>query len=882
MSLIDKVVQVIFRGKDEVSTAAKSAGDSTTGFSDLAKKAITGLAALGVGAVVGGFFKRAIEESIEASNEMARLKVAVDNSGASFDGMKPRVLDTIQQLNRMSTFTQSELRQSLANMVVMTGDAEGSLNALGLAADLAAARNIPLEQASEAVAKAMAGNETALRKLVPELKTSTDLFGDLQTKVGGAAEQMGNTLAGQIARAKDQFGEFANAVGDAIMGTEGLSNGGSAVINMLIDLQDWVAANEGNIQAMVRAFLDFARVAAALLPPIDFVTKGIELLGIGFERILIAVQRVSYAIAASVGDILSTLGTMVEKGGSLLKVFGVDVVEGLGSRLKKAGDDMAGVNKSKMLIVEYQYTNFLSRVQDTADRWAKGQTKAAEEASTGVTTHLKTTTKVTEDELKKQEAAYLKQHKAYLETLKLLYSGAVTTTEAMKQLGPAVQKSMDPARIETFNSVMTKSKDLADELWGNIKKTASLEISVTPWEQLKAGIKGNADELVGMARTGLDVAQSFGAIGRESASALTSVINIGESIAKIATGNPIAGISGILGGVANIVSVMMNGDAERKRLLKQNNDALHNLRKDIGGLNLRITGEDLVSAQTALQGVVGQLKGGRGAANENDVRNALYAQGLSMEDFDRIAKEFGIEIRSKSGALNVDSVKAVLEALKTVQLGKVGGGFGDQLDFFQESQDLGGEEGLTRASNLLKFLTDKGGVGALSGLDLSDPNKLRAQLLGVRAQLNSAEGIDETKLGKLTGSQFNDLLVQLIGLLGEPGAAGAGAGVPTGEGPSGVGTVSSGSQIDGTGGATMTLQDVWREQTAVVVDVLTEHTTLHTRVADATEGTFATLLRIERQLASVARATGGVDMIDRELEASRYALAVQQGTGAAF
>lgn len=88
-----EAVRVVINGEEHVSPAAAKAEGGLAGFASKATKIIGGLAALGVGAALGGFFKRAIEESLGASQEMARLGQAVTGAGGNFETLKPKILE---------------------------------------------------------------------------------------------------------------------------------------------------------------------------------------------------------------------------------------------------------------------------------------------------------------------------------------------------------------------------------------------------------------------------------------------------------------------------------------------------------------------------------------------------------------------------------------------------------------------------------------------------------------------------------------------------------------------------------------------------------------------------------------------------------------------
>jgi hypothetical protein len=484
---------------------------------------------------------------------------------------------------------------------------------------------------------------------------------------------------------------------------------------------------------------------------------------------------------------------------------------------------------------------------------------------------------------KRAEAAYIAAHRQLLANMARLYEGALTTLEVMKRLEPAVKASFEPERIKTFNSVMDRSRQLGDELVAKMRDIKIDPPQLSTFDKLREGIKNNADELVGVARGALDVAQAFGGISRESAAALSSVINIGQAVAQMAAGNPIAGITGILGGVANIVSVMMNGDAARRKLIEQNNTELSRLRNELGNLSLNVSGDTFGKIQSALSEVMPQLKGGRGARNTTDVVNALSKRGIGMGDLKKLADQLGIRIYSDSGALSVDGLRQLLEAMGLVELGQFGEDYNSQL----ESVTTGFDVNKTGGRQQIEELGNLGGKFSPALQGVIDPNDLegsRKRLAALFKKIQSG-GITAADLGGMTGTEFLNFVTMMIGridsVLGSGGAAPAGSG---GSSAGGAGDVVSGD-TPGAGGVSMpveTVQAVIKAMNADVSNILTSHTALHERIAAATESSALSLTSIDAKMDTLIAVSGGVDRLDRALEADRYALAVQQGVGASF
>jgi hypothetical protein len=117
-----------------------------------------------------------------------------------------------------------QLRPALENLLRATGSLELSQQAMSVTADLATAKNIDMETASVAVAKALAGQTTALVKLDPSLKdvidsssTADEIMQALEGSVGGAAEIFASTAEGGMKNFGIQLGELQESIGAAFL-----------------------------------------------------------------------------------------------------------------------------------------------------------------------------------------------------------------------------------------------------------------------------------------------------------------------------------------------------------------------------------------------------------------------------------------------------------------------------------------------------------------------------------------------------------------------------------------------------------------------------------------------------------------------------------------
>lgn len=839
--MAQRQVTVTINGEETVSKAAKEAEQGLTGFAGFMQQFkdklipvidVTKLVEFAVRALTTAFnvAKQFVMDSIGAYDAYitAQTKLAAQSklTGVSMREMNALV-DTAREKFGLSTVAAVDITAAVAKFASQSGDATKASQLMASALELGAAAGMNAAQVAEGLSSALAGNDEWLNRL--GLANPSQLWKDYADANALVVSKMSET-------------EKKLAVLTAIMDAGNKVTGvyaerlasGAGEQERLTNKVDEAQASFGAAIQPIRIFV--VQGLTALVKVIGPVVVALGYLASGVLNMVVGPLKLAYS---AVGSVIEVVGKL--SGNKSLEQWG-----------KNASQEFA-------------------RFTDDIAKWL-GVAKPATQVTTemGKAHELAAVKIVASKDATDKHAESTKRAKVEHEALKVVLG---MTQGAMERLSEAARDQLPPRNAQDFSAAMDNVRRNADALMAKFPPITQST------DEAAGNTRDMAREVQMVARGAIDAAESFGVIDENAARSLNSAVNIASAVGDMAkSGFSFAGAVGVIGGVASIVSTMMGGDSERKRLLKQNSDALAKLSRDIGGLKLNITGEEFDKAEAALLEAMG--KGG----GERALSDALFARGMTMGDFERIAKELGFELRDKDGKLNKSVLGFIYDALGRKKLGKVGGSFDDQLDFFQESQDIAGEEGTGRATNLLRFLQGEGGVGALAGLDFADPVKLREQLVALRARLNSAEGIDESLLGKLTGSQFNALLVQAIGMIGDAGSAGAGAGgassavggtssvvVPTGSGTGG-----------GTAVPTDTIQAVIKAMDTNIGGILTSHTALHERIAVATEGSYEKLTSIDTKMDTLIAVSAGTDRIDAALEETRRALAVQQGAGVAF
>jgi hypothetical protein len=182
------------------------------------KKAIAGLAigaaVFKVGQLGFEFAKMAQADKVSQDLMNASLKKTTHTTEA---GMKANEA-FIQTLSNQVGIIDDNLRPALAGLARVSGSTSKAQKLLQIALDASAMSGKPLEATSKAVAKAYAGNTTALKKMFPELANTETKFVSLHGKATTLAQKtnlarqmladLGKEAAGQALIKATPFDKF--------------------------------------------------------------------------------------------------------------------------------------------------------------------------------------------------------------------------------------------------------------------------------------------------------------------------------------------------------------------------------------------------------------------------------------------------------------------------------------------------------------------------------------------------------------------------------------------------------------------------------------------------------------------------------------------------
>lgn len=124
-----------------------------------------------VGAVMTGVGAVFTVAGAKLDDAQRTLRRAIENGGFEYDKYRAKIdkaVDTQAKFGHSS----AEVQSVLANLTLKFKDPQKGLDALGLAADIAAAKNISLAEASALVSKAMSGNAKVLKSFGIEVESA--------------------------------------------------------------------------------------------------------------------------------------------------------------------------------------------------------------------------------------------------------------------------------------------------------------------------------------------------------------------------------------------------------------------------------------------------------------------------------------------------------------------------------------------------------------------------------------------------------------------------------------------------------------------------------------------------------------------------------------
>jgi hypothetical protein len=185
------------------------------------------LGAVGIAAAVAGFTVAATKAAADEEKQVARLNGVLKQRGMLTDANSAAVEAQTAKLENLA-FADDQVRESLITATAFTKNFNDAIKIQNVAADVAAAKNISLEEATSLVGKAYQGNTKGLKGLGVEVKKGAkgmDALNAVTKKYGGTAEAASNTVSGKFTKAQIKIGNIMENFGAAFLpiASDGLS-----------------------------------------------------------------------------------------------------------------------------------------------------------------------------------------------------------------------------------------------------------------------------------------------------------------------------------------------------------------------------------------------------------------------------------------------------------------------------------------------------------------------------------------------------------------------------------------------------------------------------------------------------------------------------------
>lgn len=247
----------------KLTEATKGSQKSLSGLEGSAKsisKGInTALGAIGIGFSLN-FLIDQFKESTKAAIEDQKSKVLLTKALQDNLKVSDQQVDAIEQYISKTQIavgvTDDKLRPAFAKLAIATKDTDQATKLMNVALDVAAGTGKNLDVVVQAMARSLAGSDTALTRLVPSIKGADDPMKALEETFKGAAEAAANT--DPYARMQIIFGEMQEQIG-------------MALLPILEDFSEWLSTPEGQekLQEIVDGIVDMVEEFTKFVDFID-------------------------------------------------------------------------------------------------------------------------------------------------------------------------------------------------------------------------------------------------------------------------------------------------------------------------------------------------------------------------------------------------------------------------------------------------------------------------------------------------------------------------------------------------------------------------------------------------------------------------------------
>jgi phage-related protein len=319
----------------------QSAGSIVSGF---AGGGVMGAAAAGIGELIKGL-QWSTQEAAASEQAWVNLQAAIGATGPAWDGIRAQVDQFASSLQKMTVFSDEEVLGAIQRLTTYGMNYKDAMDAVQTAVDLAAAKHLDLQTATDLVGKAFSGNATLLQRYginIDAIKESlgkgasdaeifTAVVAKLNDQFGGQAAAQAETYAGAQERLKNAVSDLGEKIGGMLLpALAGVTEG-------MIPVVDWLGQGIDKVQAWIAAVSQMPEVQAAtdaLSTAFaglqkwfgDFVQVAAEELGPALQELWGAFKDLWDAlspIGEAIGEVISALTDGAGSGDILKDILGL-------------------------------------------------------------------------------------------------------------------------------------------------------------------------------------------------------------------------------------------------------------------------------------------------------------------------------------------------------------------------------------------------------------------------------------------------------------------------------------------------------------------------------------------------------------------------------
>jgi len=151
----------------------------------------------------------------EDRKSMALLNKTLQNNWGATEQTTKAVDDYITSVSYLTGIVDDDLRPSFAKVARQVGNLEDAQKAYNRVLNIAAGENKDVNTVAQAYSKYLAGNKTALERMIPALKNTGNDLAYIDNRYAGLAETAGNN--DPFAKINVALGEFQEKIGTALL-----------------------------------------------------------------------------------------------------------------------------------------------------------------------------------------------------------------------------------------------------------------------------------------------------------------------------------------------------------------------------------------------------------------------------------------------------------------------------------------------------------------------------------------------------------------------------------------------------------------------------------------------------------------------------------------